>query len=851
MKPPTEELFDQAGDTIAQIDVKISVRIIQLFSEGLYSSSHKAVEELVSNSFDAGAENVHVILSADLRDADATIVVVDDGEGMNVEALRSHWIIGNSSRRKGSRGTGRKPIGKFGIGKLSTFVLASKLTHICKVDGTYYAATMDYNNLASILGDESAGVFTEETIKIPVRRLTEKQALKAVQNWAEGDKEGYKALRLFGEEASDSWTVSIMSNLKDLGKKISIGRLDWVLRTAMPQRDDFKLFLDGDPITSPVMDAPFKKMVLGKDVIQMSPPCPEELIAREDKNEPKDSMHRSGVLHEKLLGRITGYIETFDNELDAGKEKFGQSNGFFVYVFGRQVNVDDPGFGIERNKLRHGTFSRFRMVVHIDSLDEALRSSRESFQQGDLYKAAQNYLRAGFNLARNILVDRDRAKTPAARISTSISAAPGSMTLKPLLTLARLVAERKATPFYYRFPTNLSDKAQAEFLEKLKQKSEEDDGLLRSTELSSLDSKGGLAIFDVEQGVLQINSSHPFFAAFQGSFTHPQQSLPLEMLVMSEILIEAHLYQMGVDEKIIRDVIGRREELLRLLVRSSRHRTPGMIALALLDARNNEHELEIESRAAFEAIGFDNVIHIGGSGNPDGTAEAYLPADKDGNPQRYKVGIEAKSGKYVSAKDLGVSDLALHMEDHNCDHHVVVGNAFATSRVELSNSVRAIRNNRKATGRTITLIYIDDLARLVKIASAKRIGGLRRIQELFKKCITPDQSKTWIDSLEDEETEDAPYREILETVWQIAKQQPDELVEYAAIRRDLMHREPPLDISKADIKELSKAMHVLARGVVYAWEESIEINRRPDLILQDIRNAVGTPSKEGESAVHI
>jgi HSP90 family molecular chaperone len=68
------------GTKIDDADVQISTRIIQLFSEGLYSSPQKAIEELVSNSYDALAKNVHVILSADLNDEDATIVVIDDGE---------------------------------------------------------------------------------------------------------------------------------------------------------------------------------------------------------------------------------------------------------------------------------------------------------------------------------------------------------------------------------------------------------------------------------------------------------------------------------------------------------------------------------------------------------------------------------------------------------------------------------------------------------------------------------------------------------------------------------------------------------------------------------------------------
>src|SRR5271155_5288709 len=113
--------FYTTGKEISSIAVKISYRIIQLFSEGLYSSPNKAIEELVSNSFDAGATNVHVILPADLTDRDGTIVVVDDGIGMDAKGLGEHWLIGVSRKRDLTKlPKGRKQIGKFGIGKLAT-----------------------------------------------------------------------------------------------------------------------------------------------------------------------------------------------------------------------------------------------------------------------------------------------------------------------------------------------------------------------------------------------------------------------------------------------------------------------------------------------------------------------------------------------------------------------------------------------------------------------------------------------------------------------------------------------------------------------------------------------------------
>ena len=44
-----------AGKEQSKIGVLLSYKLVQLFSEGLYTTPNKAIEELVANSFDAGA----------------------------------------------------------------------------------------------------------------------------------------------------------------------------------------------------------------------------------------------------------------------------------------------------------------------------------------------------------------------------------------------------------------------------------------------------------------------------------------------------------------------------------------------------------------------------------------------------------------------------------------------------------------------------------------------------------------------------------------------------------------------------------------------------------------------------
>ncbi len=175
--------FARIGTPTDEIDVRLSYRIIELFSEGLYSSPNKAVEELVANSFDAGAQNVQVLLGPDLHDKDATIVVIDDGIGMDVTGLRRHWLIGVSNKRDiAAPPLARQQIGKFGIGKLATYVLANRLTHITKWKGRYFSTSMDFTAIEKRVEDQ---VEPTAPITLPVRELTAAEAKTAITPWTQ------------------------------------------------------------------------------------------------------------------------------------------------------------------------------------------------------------------------------------------------------------------------------------------------------------------------------------------------------------------------------------------------------------------------------------------------------------------------------------------------------------------------------------------------------------------------------------------------------------------------------------------------------------------------------------------
>ncbi|HME57372.1 MAG TPA: ATP-binding protein, partial [Terracidiphilus sp.] len=360
-----EPSFVTIGKPTDKIYVRLSYRIVELFSEGLYSSPNKGIEELVANSFDAGAQTVQVILPTNLHEQGATIVVIDDGEGMDADGLKQHWLIGVSNKRDigYSLPRGRQQIGQFGIGKLATYVLCDRLTHISKHGGKYYSTSMDFRAMNRRI---EKGLEPRAPITIALRELMQSQAVEAVSNWTNTAAFKSSGMVLFGKGSPRAWTIAVMSDLKEKVHEIRPGQLGWVLRTALPLRDDFSIWYGGKKLEASKRGRGLiGSWILGKDITELDDP---EATASENLELPEsDPMHYGLELPE--LGRVTGYAEAYKDLLTGKSDEVGRSYGFFIYILGRLINVDDGHFGIEPNELRHGTFGRFRLVINIDGLD--------------------------------------------------------------------------------------------------------------------------------------------------------------------------------------------------------------------------------------------------------------------------------------------------------------------------------------------------------------------------------------------------------------------------------------------------------------------------------------------------
>lgn len=404
-KAPQIESIGQERSTIS---VEISARFLQHFSEQLYSSPQKAFEELISNGWDAGADRVDVRISPDLKTATSpTMAILDNGASMDEEGLRQLWHIAFSPKSGKAMEHGRPIIGKFGIGKLATYVLANKLTYICEAsDGKIRRVTMDYGEIDSQMKRPNGDKLVRD-IELKVFEVTQKEVQDALDSVYGGlelfelIRKGIPAETPISEDeyggmktpvernGGKTWTLVVLSDLKKPGRELKVGVLKRMLAAALPFGSEMAITINETTLVSSKLDTQrLAEWVIGPDlgidsveVETAEEDFPELARSTQTPNVIQISSADKPVPHVNIpgIGIVTGRVALFGDPIAGGKsEERGASNGFHVNVLGRVVNQDSPTFG--ENNLNHASWSRFRMTVRADGLNAYLTTDRERFK---------------------------------------------------------------------------------------------------------------------------------------------------------------------------------------------------------------------------------------------------------------------------------------------------------------------------------------------------------------------------------------------------------------------------------------------------------------------------------------
>lgn len=791
---------------IDDIEVSISYKIIELFSAGLYSSPNKAFEELICNSYDAYADKVSVYVSPDLSAENACIWVCDNGDGLDASELKQLWKIGESTKRTKPEGE-RLQIGRFGIGKLSTYILTRNLTYITKKGNKYLLVSMDYN---MIKGDTEKILLDE--VEIP-----EKDAKALVEQFTIIGGKNMVAFNMFGEESEPSWTMSILTDLKPKATEIQEGRLKWILRCAMPLNPAFQLFYNCEEIKSSKINLPIvKTWVIGQD-----DETAEALdFATSRYEEEKDEYY---VDFQSLKG-VRGSFTLYEDSLLGGKSaEQGRSHGIFLSIRGRLINLDDPLLGME--PFSHGPFNHCRIVIDADGLDDNLTSTRESVKESQPLNELKAYIKKKFNNeVRKFYFEQEELKEKRKSVAYRLSQTGYTTTKKPIYNFVKkYFAGEIANPYLITRP---NDSSADELLPKYE--GEEDSQSIERIEWGVLGAQAPIASLNLKTKTITINSLHPYIANYSDAY---KSTLPLESLVLAEVLTEANLYDFGIDESIVRSIMRSRDETLRQLALADRDGLPAAAQL-LHDAVANPTGLEDAVYRALLALGFE-ARKIGGNGEPDGYAEAILGYEADGASRNYSLTFDAKSTKEkrIAAGTAKLSGLVRHKEDYHATYSLEVAIGYAGENDEDS----AI--TKEAKQQKVTVMKVKDLARLLLYAVPKQLG-LAKLQDLFKTCYAPADVEKWIDNWIAEETEHGPYYTIVETVYDLQKN--DQEAPTIEVVRMKVNEKEAKHYSTSQIKTYVEALKNMIPGQFHFDGRYVFVDCSPDAVKQHIAKAISS-----------
>ncbi|HEC82558.1 MAG TPA: hypothetical protein ENI53_01570 [Thermoplasmatales archaeon] len=108
--------------------MKVDMNIVQHLGISMYSTLPPVIAELIANAWDADANEVRVELN-DTNPENKCIIIQDNGIGMSLKDIQDSFLVIGKNRRMECNVTssGRKIIGRKGIGKLSMFGIADEI----------------------------------------------------------------------------------------------------------------------------------------------------------------------------------------------------------------------------------------------------------------------------------------------------------------------------------------------------------------------------------------------------------------------------------------------------------------------------------------------------------------------------------------------------------------------------------------------------------------------------------------------------------------------------------------------------------------------------------------------------
>lgn len=823
------------GTKLGEVTLTIDYAIVRHFSEHLYGSPSKAIEELVANGFDAMASVAYVYVPGKL--VQGRVAVWDDGESMDDAGIKAMWRIARSPKQaEGARtrtedGRERKLIGKFGIGKLASYAVGERISHLCKKDGKYLLVGIDYREVQSDLREEeredgeaaeAAAPGDDRIYRSDIRELTEEEA----KEWAKAVvPETVKGWALFEKP---SFTLAVIDRLRD-DVKLPPGRLSWVLGNAMPLRPDFKVEVDDSPVSPRLGKGATTSWGVADDKVKVAlRNAWKEAIESDDvdgeikfglaRKDP-DGTERAAI-ELPSVGLVSVELNLFKDSLQREDEsKDERSYGFFVMVLDRLLNTEDAELYLAPPSF--GTFYRMQAVIRADGLDQDLLADRGRLRDSTRVAELTVLQKALYRAARGEIERQDEQKEEAEAAYHLLPTGDRRLFREPISALL-MQAEGGPSIESFMFDTP-------------------------ALEREELPEQEPLSILAEDGSGFRINTAHPFFRTLReevGQGARAERAMrAFELLAVSERLLEGHLYDIGMSKEQVVAVLAWRDDLLRQLAVRFRANPDDVIAEAYTQSYKGKKHFEVALANLFRLMGFvatrrglpgqEDVLVVGPTG-----------------PTETRFIVDAKSGKKPLPNDDAETGVALgHLAGvDGATVAIIVAREFVGFKKGEDPAI--LRDCREAsTGNNkVSVVDVETLEALYK-AVHRWSYPLQLILPVLTEIETPEEKRARIASLANP-IEHFDSRRLLDHIWERQQNQASgDVVPFRALWQDEYRDEIP---SFQDFKTKLTAIETMSGRLMQLSDDAnVHMLQSPDVIAQHIQRGLDQVKQEdsdGEQA---
>jgi len=735
-------VIKKAGTPEDDVHVNISYEIIKQVSSQLYTNPRKAIEELICNSYDAGATECHVKLPQEEKDA---LVVLDNGKSMDLQGLKALWIVAESPKKVDVNGRriahNRLQIGKFGIGKLAAYALGKRLTHVATIKGITRVVSVGEDEIKAQKGGAPPAFH--------VYKLKESEAQALLIPFL-------GTLPRPWENSWPTWTMAVVEDIEkeNFLRALKLGILRRMITTALPISNDFKVILEGNTLPAreitkedielevDVLDVEFRKKLeaalhehwkteLKKDKLEDVPPKYYK-IKSVKMPAPDDVTKQISAIEVPELGPIAGKAILAKQTLTTEKldERGYVNHGFAIYANGKLINPEDELFGVSPRS--HAYWRRFLAVIEMPGLDDVLLVQRNAVSENKpKAQVAREVMRALFEFTRS-LAEVESEKDDF--VPETFGSKMGKIT--PLLTPLAIVGLGDG-----KLPEGGVSSVDIDFV--------------------TLAENNSATQYNADQHAIQVNVEHPIIAAL--SDLKEQNQKPWRR-VMGEIVAGGKLAQGFLAAKAVNgEIIFDLEELLDASLRS---------AASYIRDPVEEHIREIEEASYVGGTRFENAVanafrsmrfaarRIGGPDNPDGIIEIPISGAKN-----LRISVEAKGTKgVITHTELSQATVARHEKKYGSTSAIAIAREYQVEGKDGGDS-----GLLKETQGILPLLTVSAIAKMLRLHN-QRPFTYDKVATILTTWTRPDKLEAFIEQV----WRQLPELGVMKLILQVAHEQMEE-----------------------------------------------------------------------------